>query len=462
MSLLLDALKKAEKAKQEAERRAKLGAAGEAAESAAPAEGRAPADDAPHVRTRDELPDISQPLEIGADDLSARSASQERGTELSLESIESPPSPPAASRQRSASASAASEDMRRDAAKRAAAKKVFEAKMREPNPRLPFFIALGVLGAVALGTIIYFWYQLRPPPPLVNANPQPASVERQLAVAGNSGPAQGAAAPASAPAALQTDIPGLPGLPAAPAAPREPQTATQTQAKPAGEAPAPRAVARATAAEPRAAPTVVLKARRSDDLTIKRPVPRLDPAIAAGYAAYQAGDWAGARRNYEQALQSEPGNRDALLGMAALDVREQRYDAAESYYRRALQADPRDPYALAGLLSIRGEQVDPVLAESRVKTLLASDTGADVLNFTLGNEFARQGRWAEAQQAYFKALAADPDNPDFAYNLAVSLEHIGKPKLALDQYRRALATAQQRSAHFDQSAARKRVQELDH
>ncbi len=460
MSLLLDALKRAEKAKEEAQRRAQSDAAGgapqEAAADAEPPRTVGASDRPPHVRTRAELPDISQSLEIATEDLSARSNPQEGSSALTLESIEAPPPPPPATRQRAASAS--SEGVRGRSAERAAARKVFEAKMREPNPRLPFYIALGVLGAVALGTVIYFWYQLRPPAPLVNANPPPASTERPVAVAPSGGAAQNPA-PSGAAAASQGEIPGLPAVPVAPVAPREPQTQVKAPALRMPTRAAPQALQAPPAAP---APRVVLEPRRSADLTIKRPTPRLDPAISAGYAAYQAGDLAGARSHYEQALQHEPGNRDALLGMAALEMRAQRYDSAESYYRRLLQADPRDSYALAGILALRGQQVDPVLAESRVKTMLAADSGADVLYFTLGNQYARQGRWAEAQQAYFKALAADPGNPDFAYNLAVSLEHIGKPKLALEQYHNALALAQHRSFSFDQAAAQKRVQELGH
>src|SRR4029079_10208585 len=58
------------------------------------------------------------------------------------------------------------DDSGANSAQRAAAKNVFEAKFREPNPKLPFYITLAVLGAFAIGTVIYFWYQLRPPPPL--------------------------------------------------------------------------------------------------------------------------------------------------------------------------------------------------------------------------------------------------------------------------------------------------------
>jgi hypothetical protein len=40
--------------------------------------------------------------------------------------------------------------------------------------------------------------------------------------------------------------------------------------------------------------------------------------------------------------------------------------------------------------------------------MLAATRGSHVLNFTLGNQLAQQGRWAEAQQEYFKAFAPSP------------------------------------------------------
>jgi tetratricopeptide (TPR) repeat protein len=159
-------------------------------------------------------------------------------------------------------------------------------------------------------------------------------------------------------------------------------------------------------------------------------------------------------------LRDEPANRDALLGAAAVDVRSGRFEAAEATYLRLLQADPRDPHAQAGLIALRSARIDPVSAESRVKTMLAADPAAHVLNFTLGNQLAQQGRWAEAQQQYFKAFAADPDNADFAYNLAVSLDHLRQQRLALEYYQRAIALAEKRGASFDIATARSRAAKL--
>src|SRR5689334_21278974 len=149
MSLLLEALKKAEKAKEEAQRRA----SGDAA--AVPAGSAGATRDT--VVTRDKLPDISSQLEIVSDDLvqPARPAN----AAIELEPLAKPAATPGA---------APSGAPRDDEGGRATARKVFEAKFREPNPRMPFYITLGVLGLFAVGTVIYFWYQLRPPSPLVN------------------------------------------------------------------------------------------------------------------------------------------------------------------------------------------------------------------------------------------------------------------------------------------------------
>lgn len=182
--------------------------------------------------------------------------------------------------------------------------------------------------------------------------------------------------------------------------------------------------------------------------------------MESAYAAYLAGELATARTDYQEALREDGGNRDALLGLAAIDVRSGRYESAEAAYLRLLQIDPNDAYAQAGLIALRSNRLDPLATESRVKSLLAADPGANVLHFTLGNQLAQQGRWAEAQQEYFKALAADPENADFAYNLAVSLDHLRQSKLALEYYRRAIALGERRGASFDLAAARNRAAQL--
>jgi tetratricopeptide (TPR) repeat protein len=222
----------------------------------------------------------------------------------------------------------------------------------------------------------------------------------------------------------------------------------------------PAATSPAARAPRSAAPRAAAPSAEERALTVNRAGAQVHPRVASGYAAYQAGDLAQARTDYEQALREDATNRDAALGLAAVEMRAQRYEQADAIYQRLLQVNPRDPHAQAGMLALRGQALDPVQAESRVKSLLAADPEASVLHFTLGNQFAQQGRWAEAQQAYFKAYAGDPENPDYAFNLAVSLDQLRQPALALEYYRRALAAAGKRSANFALDAARARAQQL--
>src|SRR6185369_9241596 len=63
-------------------------------------------------------------------------------------------------------------------AQRAAARKVFEAKYKETNPRLPFYATIAALCLCGVGYGVYVWWQMRPPAPLVNNNPKPPAGER--------------------------------------------------------------------------------------------------------------------------------------------------------------------------------------------------------------------------------------------------------------------------------------------
>jgi tetratricopeptide (TPR) repeat protein len=190
-----------------------------------------------------------------------------------------------------------------------------------------------------------------------------------------------------------------------------------------------------------------------------RPGPGIDPTLAAAYQALLAGDYALAKTLYREVHQTDVRNTDALLGLAAIASKEGRNDEASSLYGRVLEVDPRNAHAQAGLIALVGG-TDPAAAEQRLKQLISREP-AGFLYFTLGNLYAEQRQWPAAQQAYFQAYQFSPDNPDYAFNLAVGLEHLGQPNLALDYYRKALDLSFRKGrANFDQSLAIERVGQL--
>jgi uncharacterized protein HemY len=186
---------------------------------------------------------------------------------------------------------------------------------------------------------------------------------------------------------------------------------------------------------------------------------KLHPRLARAYAAWIAGDLVAAKRDYARVLKSNPRNRNALLGLGAIAVREDEWDAASRYYKALLTLNPKDSIAQAGIIAIH-ENVDPLRGESQIKLLLREEPEAPHLHFTLGNMYADQRRWGEAQIAYFDAYRLQSDNADYAYNLAVSLDQLGQAKAAGDYYRQALDLAAQHGAVFDQPGVRDRLLKL--
>jgi Tfp pilus assembly protein PilF len=223
--------------------------------------------------------------------------------------------------------------------------------------------------------------------------------------------------------------------------------------------PAPSAAAAVSAAAQAPAAPVPPAARDTIKVTAGGAMPAVNPLLTEAYVALNAGNLESSQRLYNQLLRNEPGNIDALLGLAAIATQQGDGDQAAKHYLKVLELDPRNTLAQAGLIGMLG-RADPLSAETRLKQLIERDPSA-YLYFTLGNVYADQSRWPDAQQAYFQAHHLQPDNPDYAYNLAVGLEHVGQPKAALSFYRRAaqLAAAKGR-ANFSIAAAQERISKL--
>lgn len=183
----------------------------------------------------------------------------------------------------------------------------------------------------------------------------------------------------------------------------------------------------------------------------------VDPLLNNAYLSYRNGNLDAAQQLYREMLGRDAHNIDAWLGLAVIAQQRGEDMLAAQYYSRVLTLDPRNALAHAGTSALTADGSD----ESRLETLLNEQQDSAVLHFALGNRYAEQSRWGEAQQAYFNAYTLELGNIEFAFNLAVSLDHLGQSKLAAQYYQRALQLDQQESnPGFDHAQTEQRVLEL--
>lgn len=208
------------------------------------------------------------------------------------------------------------------------------------------------------------------------------------------------------------------------------------------------------------APTNSAEAPVTLRLTKGIEAPRVSEELATAYTALRSGNNADARNRYSALVAKDGNNLDARLGLATALARGNDRAAAMREYRKSLEIDPRNSTALAALLVLTDSASMPGL-ETDLKTLLSRYPDSAALSFALGNVLSAQSRWTEAQQAYFDAWRFEPENADYAFNLAVSLDHLKQPRLALDYYLKALALAgRQGTSQFDRGQAERRANEL--
>jgi tetratricopeptide (TPR) repeat protein len=145
-----------------------------------------------------------------------------------------------------------------------------------------------------------------------------------------------------------------------------------------------------------------------------------------------------ARTAFLKVVSAQPHHPNANLQLAQLSVAARQGPAALKYLDHLppeSQASPPVAILRARALKLTGQDKagESLLAE------LEREAGADPrVAFSIGMTFVDWKRYAEAENAFTRALDADPTNFDILYNLALAAQHAGRLPRALEVYRVAL------------------------
>lgn len=180
------------------------------------------------------------------------------------------------------------------------------------------------------------------------------------------------------------------------------------------------------------------------------------PVLEKAYAAWRSGDIVGAERHYREALDIAPRHPNALSGLAAVLQASGRAGEAKPVYARLLAMEPDNATAVAALLD---DGANGQASIDEIHALIEHHPDSAPLYFALGSAHARQSHWIEARVAFADAFERAPARADYAFNLAVSLDRIGRYGEAESLYNRALELADDRRA-VDRAVVVARLNEL--
>lgn len=153
--------------------------------------------------------------------------------------------------------------------------------------------------------------------------------------------------------------------------------------------------------------------------------------------ALELGNYPQAKLLYRSLLSGGAEDKNPRFGLAAIAMKEAHFEEARAQYSWILSLEPNNPFAKAGLADASTEN-SPLKKEAILKQQISQQENSSFLHYSLGNFYVSQQRWEDAQKAYFTAFDLDPSNAIYAFNLAISLEQLGQGKSALGFYRQAL------------------------
>ena len=179
--------------------------------------------------------------------------------------------------------------------------------------------------------------------------------------------------------------------------------------------------------------------------------------LSEAYSSYERGDFSSAQNAFDEVLKMNPKNEFALIGLGSIAAAEQDYINAMAYYQMALAAQPSSLYAFEAIANIAGHIELNSDWKASLLSMVKEHPESAILQYALGNLYAKEQDWLAAQKAYFQAHSLDLENADYMVNLAVSLDQLGHYELAAQYYTEALALTDRQVVNFSEAQVKDRL-----
>jgi Flp pilus assembly protein TadD len=180
--------------------------------------------------------------------------------------------------------------------------------------------------------------------------------------------------------------------------------------------------------------------------------------LLRAYEFYQQALYPQALKEYKTVFNKDSNNKDALLGIAAISLKQGDRKNALKIYHKLNDLFPND-VAIKSALNGVSSQSDEIKTGyyGETKRLLEQNPSSPELQFNMGNILSAEKRWSEAQVYYFNAYKLKPNNADYLYNLAISLDYLSQYKVAVKFYQLALTAAEDKDASFNEKGVINRM-----
>jgi tetratricopeptide (TPR) repeat protein len=152
---------------------------------------------------------------------------------------------------------------------------------------------------------------------------------------------------------------------------------------------------------------------------------KINQAIQAGYAAYQRGDFAEARRRLRRVKHVKAVHLLGLVEKADGNLRE-----AMQFLRRAAALDARDPEIANNLARTAQDNGDLDTAESEFRRALKIQPDLRPAMVGLSHLLVKLERWPEAHELFVQLLPASPNDPALRHAFAMTFLGMGQPENA--------------------------------